>query len=893
MFVYILIAISVVLALTNFTPETILSGWDTLHPEFNLPLYLQRIFWGVWQQHQGLGAVAAQAHTSELGRLWYLWIPFRYGYFWLMLILGPLGVYKLLGGKKSGFLGGLFYLLNLGTMQHFYLPLEMFATAYGFLPWLFWAVLEKRTKILILLFLVSAPMAHTPTLWFVNFAALIVFAFFIDKKWSLKVFLIGLIVNSFWLLPTSYYVFTHGGDVANSHISQQFSAKAIATSKEFGNLFDISIIRGYLFDWGHFNFFSRQFADLFPVWKDHLAKFAIIGYVAFGAVLLGIFIVLKKRLTLGLAMLPVLILAIIGLLGVVDTEALRFPFTKFSLLLMLAFAVFFGIAADRLKKFWIIVPALLIFYMWPAFNGNLVCDCERVAIPVEYQQTFDWFNKQDHNTRIAPFPIDSIYGWGYYDWGYEGAGFRWFGLPQPILDREFDRWMPQNENYYWEISQAVYSKNLPLLESVLNKYRVNWLLVDKNIINPSSPKALYTDELERLVGQSDRIKLAKEFGKIKIYSYQLRAPTKSFISLSQNLPNVGPIYKWGNLDQGYFENGDYATKKDALIASSGDSGKVRETSSSNKVSVAVSINNVKCWLLGCGPEGNWTPGIKFDELIPNQSGPTPQTSIANYIYEYRTLFSGRSQADLEFGPAKLITGESIIDFSIKSVSDLSHRDGYLITVKAKNISGKPFLFWIEDLNSRRAVLETYLPRTQSLVTSYFVLPPMEPDGLGYTFHLDNNSVGKEISQNELESLEVWKIDYSGLLQQRVQDEVLHKRSGWAEYITNFQVEHPNPAWYRIDIGPHNASASRGKGQTLILAQSFEPGWIAIGVTSNQQVSRLGEHTLINNWANGWELAGNERIVYLFFWPQLLEFAGFGLLTIFIISLIIRHRSSNS
>ena len=666
--IVVLSTIAIILSLLNYTPGTILSGWDTLHPEFNLPLYLQRIFWGVWQQHQGLGAVAAQSHASELGRLWYLGFPFRYGYFWLTLIIGPLGVYFLLNkfvGKTAAFLGGLFYLLNLGTMQHFYLPLEMFATGYAFLPWLFWAVVSKKLWPLILFFILSAPMAHTPTLWFVNFAALIVFAFFLDKKWALKVFLIGLIVNSFWLLPTAYYVLNHGTEVANSHISQQFSAKALNTSKEFGNLFDIAIIRGYLFDWGHFNFVSRQFADLFPVWKNHLANPLVlaIGYGSFAAIILGILISIKKRISVGIAMAPVLVISIVGLMAFIDTEALRFPFTKFSLLLMLAFAVYFGVAASYLKKLWILVPVLLIFYMWPAFRGNLICDCERVTIPAEYQQTFDWFNQQDHNTRIAPFPVDSIYGWGYYKWGYEGAGFRWFGLPQPILDREFDRWMPANENYYWEISQAVYSKNLPLLESVLNKYRVNWLLVDKNIINPSSPKALYFDELEEMIGRSRNIREVREFGGIRVYEFRLKVPTQSFVSIAQNLPNVGPAYKWGNLDQGYFENGDYATKKDALIASSGDSGKVRETSSSNKVSVAVSINNVKCWLLGCGPEGNRTPGIKFDELIPNQSGPTPQTSIANYIYEYRTLFSGRSQADLEFGPAKLITGESIIDFS--------------------------------------------------------------------------------------------------------------------------------------------------------------------------------------------------------------------------------------
>lgn len=753
-FPLLLTAVGAILVLTNYTPGTILSGWDTLHPEFNLPLYLQRIFWGVWQQHQGLGAVAAQAHASELGRLWYLWIPFRYGYFWLMLIIGPLGVYKLLGGKIKGFLGGLFYLLNLGTMQHFYLPLEMFATGYAFLPWLFWAVYEKRLVLLSFLFLISAPMAHTPTLWLINFSALVIFAFCLDKKWSVKVFLTGIFVNSFWLLPNLYFIFNHAADVANSHISRQFSPKAIAVSREFGNLWDIALIRGYLFDWGHFDFVSRQFVDFFPVWKNHLSNpFVLtIGYGSFAAVIFGVFVSLKKKIPMGKAMIPVLIFSVLGLLAFIDTEALRFPFTKFSLLLMLAFSVYFGMAVDYLKKFWIVIPVLLIIYMWPAFNGNLICDCERVKFPAEYQETFDWFNKQDPDTRIAPFPVDSIYGWGYYDWGYEGAGFRWFGLPQPILDREFDRWMPTNENYYKEISYALYSKNLPLFESVLEKYRVDWLLVDGNIINPSSPKALYLDELKDLVKKSDKIREVREVRKIGIYKFNLKTPTKSFVSVATNL--LAPVKK--------------------------------------------------------------------EEIDP-----------------------------------KKIVDDSIEVKPPYFLPDISHNQGYLITVTGKSSfkRRRGALFWLENLNSRRADIEERLKDG----VNYFVQPPMEPDGLGYSLHFEN--------------FEVEKVTLGV-----VEKEILEPpRMTMGQYDNNFLVEHPNPAFYRVDV-------NTAKPATLILAQSFDKGWLALGAKN---------HILIDNWANGWTIDPGLRIVYLFYWPQLLEFAGFALLTIFIIGLIIKERTSSA
>ena len=808
-FPLVLVSIAIVLCLVNYTPNTILSGWDTLHPEFNLGLYLQRIIFGVWQEHQGLGAVAVQAQASELGRLWYLWIPFRYGYFWLMLVLGPLGIYKLLGGKVRGFLGGLFYLLNLGTLQHFYLPQELFATAYAFLPWLFWAILTKKTKTLFLLFLLSAPMAHTPTLWIVNFIALILFALVYDWRWGIKVAVIGLGVNSFWLLPTTYYFFAHGGEVANSHISQQFTFRAVAANKEFANIFDVALIKGYLFDWGHFDFTSRQFTDLFSVWKNHLEWASFIGYLAAVGAVLGAVKAFFIKDSVGRAMISVLLLAIAGLMVVFDTEILRFPFTKFSLLLMVVMAYFFGVAAEKIGKFWPLFFLALVIYMWPAFNGNLISSSEKVVIPQEYFAMFDWFSKQDPSTRIAPFPLDSIYGWVYYRWDYEGAGFRWFGLPQPLLDREFDRWNPANENYYWGISNALYSKNLPLFESVLNKYRVNWLLVDGNVINPNSLKALYIDELAEMVRQLPNVKLEKTFGKIQIYSVKLRVPTKSFVSVAQNLPEIGPTYKWGGLDQGYFDHGDY-------------------------------IN-------GGGTN-----------------------------YPYRTLFTGRSQADLEFDPVKIPPLEKIAGAQVNKTLNtsgrktdslswnypsLSHREGYLITVEARNIQGKPFLFWIEDLNSRRAVLETYLSKNSyfEFQISSFVLPPMEPDGLGYSIHLDNISVGKETAINEIKGFEINKIDYWGLVTQ--QDSGSDAGTKSVFWNDNFQVDHPNPALYKIDVNAPGKS-------TLILAQSYDPDWVAFGAT---------KHKLINNWANGWEVESGPRVVYLFFWPQLLEFFGLGIL----------------
>ena len=54
----ILILVCLVICFLNYTPNTFLTGWDTLHPEFNFGLNISRLVNGVWRADQGLGAVA-------------------------------------------------------------------------------------------------------------------------------------------------------------------------------------------------------------------------------------------------------------------------------------------------------------------------------------------------------------------------------------------------------------------------------------------------------------------------------------------------------------------------------------------------------------------------------------------------------------------------------------------------------------------------------------------------------------------------------------------------------------------------------------------------------------------------------------------------------------------
>src|SRR3989338_2000063 len=112
---YSLTFIIFIIAIINYKPGTYLTGWDTLHPEFDFGLNLKRLIFGVWRSDQGLGAVAGHFPLADLQRgiiLWLFYFIFplsflRYLYIFLCLLFGPIGVYfllkHLLKNKSHGF----------------------------------------------------------------------------------------------------------------------------------------------------------------------------------------------------------------------------------------------------------------------------------------------------------------------------------------------------------------------------------------------------------------------------------------------------------------------------------------------------------------------------------------------------------------------------------------------------------------------------------------------------------------------------------------------------------------------------------------------------------------------------------------------------------------------
>lgn len=209
--------------------------------------------------------------------------------------------------------------------------------------------------------------------------------------------------------------------------------------------------------------------------------------------------------------------------------------------------------------------------------------------------------------------------------------------------------------------------------------------------------------------------------------------------------------------------------------------------------------------------------------------------------------------------------DQVIDFGFTD-NNLSQNISYLLKTKSTNIQGLPLSFYIVDETKKQSYLEDRLDNP----VDYFILQPRFKSGLGYTFAFQNKSFKNLLTLNNLEELSLYLFPYQALKEMKFVRKGFNKSD--VNFTNKFEAKKINYFTYKAIINP---SASL-RTSNLILSQSYSPGWIAF---SN---GKLLDHVLVNNWANGWRLdnqpvTNHQQPITIIFWPQYLEFLGFGLM----------------
>jgi hypothetical protein len=910
----LIIILVLILAGRNYLPGTWLSGWDTLHPEFNFPLYLKRIFFGVWQEHQGLGAVASQAHMAELSRiiisfLLSLFLPLnsvRFSFFFLCLVLGGLGVYfftqyllsqdRIKSIKTASFLASLFYILNLTTLQQFYVPLEMFALHFASLPWLIFLAIKflregKRSSLFffVLVTIFSSGVAHTATLFYVYFLSLFIFILssivLVRRKTTLKrgivLLLLTFLLNVYWILPNVYYIKNHAQEVENSKIHSIFTGEAFLQSRSFGDLKNLALGKNFLFNWREFDTKNNQFVDLLDEWKEHLNKpnVSAIGYGFFVLGLLGVVISLFRKSKYTIALLPLFVFSVafwinenVPLTGLFEylrgnfdlfKEGLRFPFTKFSILLIFCLTTYFSFTAqfilEKLTKvklnitLVLVGAASLIYFMWPAFNGYLISPSMKVQIPNEYFEVFAWF-KNHAEGRVAKLPLQTFWGWNFYSWDYQGAGFTWFGIPNPTLDREFDRWSYHNEGFYNQASFAIYNQNLKSFEEILEKYQVKYLLLDESIINAGgTPDVLFRREIKGMLAESSKIKNVVNFNFLTVYEANFDLGNK-FISAPEKYAKVNVNLDYSQIDPIYSKYGNYIQDEEGIGYPFVNFDK--------RADVAISLNEGEITFINQKLNSKVILPIK-EKITEDFSKDRGFTEAYNCDLKKLGEITKGNQGDKIVYEAT--DGGVSCDFF--DYPTLKHNQGYLLHITGENKEGRSLKIYLQNYTTDKMDLEELLP--QGKFDETFVILPKDDKEGGYTLNLETRSFGRIASKNILEKIEFIPVNidwFTSLYSDR--DNTINLESN----LKINETKKIGTTFYLVK--------TEGKG-LLELGQRYEKGWVALDKTDGWLKAKKLEHFKVNSWANGWLVEDNSQIL-IFFWPQLLEWGGMilGGLTLF-------------
>lgn len=898
--VIILLFIELLLAITNYHANTYLMGWDNVMPEFNFKqAFITNIF-GVWQEHRGVGLPDGMGHAANLMHTAFLWIlslalpqnVLRYTFHFFMHLLGMIGMYALFKNifktKILPIIGALFYGLNLITIQMFYTPLEAFSIHFAALPWLALTLLryyQSPNKYNLIYFgvvvLLSTPQFFIPTLLLPTSLLLIALSTPYIKQWK-QVRTAGalfLCINAFWLLPYIYNLPFNAPVIQSAKINQMSSNEVYERNQAFGDIKNVLLMRGFMLDFEDVNT-EGQPIFVMNTWRTWINQplIQIAGVLFALCILAGLFTKVvntsptgSRLTTSGFKVIWVLsFLFLANNTPYVSTlmewlrlhvplfaEAYRFPFTKFGLLYGFASTVLIVniFKFERRPLLKLIIIVLIFIAALPVFQGQFFYNAIRVTLPKDYTKLFTFMDTQNHNGRVAYLPSPSYWSWKHYNFGLVGSGFVWYGLSQPIMDRAFDPWSNVNENYYWELTHALY-RNIPEeLNAVFSKYDIQYIIYDKNIWAQSNDRSLLNQELPTLLSSLPNTKIINQLENMNIYERKIN--TNSFIRSVNALPIITP-YQWTDNDVAYTQVGDYIASSTADNIYPYRSLFTKRSVDKREFSIPEVLNTITAHVF----EASASSTLTKEAVKP--CGVLKTGVISSKIIDDALEIRATDQrACISIGAPELF-----------------HQEGYLVKVESKNIQGRPLTVSIINNTAKHVEIETVLKGT----TNYFILPPLASDGLGYTVYFANDSIGQNETINSIKTIDFYTIPYQEMTNSK---NITHDISLSKNTNSIKSVNHPNSAYYNVILDYSDTE------QTLILSQSYNSGWLAFSLQTRQFLP----HVLINNWSNGWILdkiykpaspagrSANDKstnaknTVIIFFWPQLLEWAGLSILII--------------
>lgn len=464
------------------------------------------------------------------------------------------------GSFLISFVGAFFYVFNTYTQaqifRRFLYP-YMYALAYYPLFLYLWIKLleERKWKYLLLFSISSAFFSFSfdqvaTLIPFIISAFIILLIKFWQNRNSLKrvIFLIGIslfsltlviLVNIWWIYPfiisTKSYL-----SIVSTFSTSQVNLNSLEAVSKFFPISQILLLRqswwyGESQHW--YNYyqnplifllsFSVFFITFYGLIKSRVSKFFPILSILF---VIGLLVCKGSNPPFGKALFSFLFE------NFTFTAALRNPYEKFGIVLLLPYCFFFASGLSYLMrgvrgKF--VNLALLLSFVffililvWPIFSGNVFTKEELINVPISYKEANNYLNKNS-SLRIFHVPLSRYYN-EKYDWGFYGQNPTIYLFDRTSLSDSLNVFM---EPFYKQMPELASNKDFP---KILGYLGVSNIIVHNDSINKPEDNLLTIDHAKGW----EKVKQAVKFGKLDIYTIDPQILRSNFYAIKLSNQNI-------------------------------------------------------------------------------------------------------------------------------------------------------------------------------------------------------------------------------------------------------------------------------------------------------------------------------------------------------------------
>ena len=427
-------------------------------------------------------------------------------------------------------------------------------------------------------------------------------------------------------------------------------------------------------------------------------------------------------------------------------------------------------------------------------------------------------------------------------------------LPFDINSQTYGRFLTQSiinstdtnyATYYSELNYAFRSRDIPLLNHVLTKYQISYIIVDKRDSNYSSIKSLLANDNDA--------ELAMKGKNADIYHISATKQADTLISLTTDIPTIGIQNESLEKDIAYEENGLYrnATNNEEY----------------DKVYPYIGLTGIvssKGWQLHDEADHFFI----VSNFNINQDNYSSNKAITHDVISFDT--GEQIESDVEIAKIQIVDKQIILYFPKRELTKLhtdnaqevacnapskkcyrfnltqSHDDyGYMIAVNSTKNDNTAYY---EALKVNGAIVDEGLNKS---APSHIIIPAISHSGKQYSIEVEKTT--------HFDNLLVYMFPYNEL--DSVRFTRTHKDIAEARLISNSSSEKIAPGLWSVSM----MQALGDKPSTAILYMPYSQNYEAYQVTESWKWlpwtgKKLTGPVLVNGWANGWKI-DNPTAIY--------------------------------